>query len=185
MSTPATPAPTRPRESLRTWLRRQRFNLYPAFWGTGAKVDYIAEDLRSIRIRLPLNFRTRNIYGTLFGGAMYAATDPLYAILVKVGLGPGYIVWDKAGSIRYRKPGRSTLYADCSISDAELESLRERLKSEGSVDLDYEMELRDAAGVVHAVVQKTIYVARKDSYQLRLQRDERQDSPDPAGLQSV
>lgn len=174
--------PARPRESFRTWLRRKRFNLYPAFWGTGAKVDYIAEDLRSIRIRLPLNFRTRNIYGTLFGGAMYAATDPLYAILVKVGLGPGYIVWDKAGAIRYRKPGRSTLYADCSISDAELASLRERLQSEASVDLDYEIELRDAAGVVHAVVQKTIYVARKDSYQLRLQRDERRDLPNPAGL---
>jgi acyl-coenzyme A thioesterase PaaI-like protein len=178
----ASSIPARPRESFRTWLRRQRFNLYPAFWGTGAKVDYIAEDLRSIRIRLPLNFRTRNIYGTLFGGAMYAATDPLYAILVKVGLGPGYIVWDKAGAIRYRKPGRSTLYADCSISDAELASLRERLESEASVDLDYEIELRDAAGVVHAVVRRTIYVARKDSYQLRLQRDERQDLQSPAGL---
>jgi hypothetical protein len=113
---------------------------------------------------------------------MYAATDPLYAILVKVGLGPGYIVWDKAGAIRYLKPGRTTLYADCSISDAELASLRERLESEASVDLDYEMDLRDAAGVVHAVVQKTIYVARKDSYQLRLQRDERQDLQHPAGL---
>lgn len=182
MSGTATSMPDRPRESFKSWLRRQRFNLYPAFWGTGAKVAYIAEDLRSIRIRLPLNFRTKNIYGTLFGGAMYAATDPLYAILVKVGLGPGYIVWDKAGAIRYLKPGRTTLYADCSVSEAELASLRERLESEASVDLDYEMDLRDAAGVVHAVVQKTIYVASKDSYQLRLQRDERQSIQNPAGL---
>ena len=160
----------RSRGSLKTWFRRQRFNLYPAFWGTGAKVIYIAEDLRAIRIKLPLNFRTKNIYGTLFGGAMYAATDPLYAILVKVGLGPGYVVWDKAGAIRYRKPGRSALYAECSISEAELASLKSRLDSESSVDLDYEMELTDADGVVHAVVQKTIYVARKDTYQAKLQQ---------------
>lgn len=171
MNGAASSTPVRPRESFKSWLRRQRFNLYPAFWGTGAKVDYIAEDLRSIRIRLPLNFRTRNIYGTLFGGAMYAATDPLYAILVKVGLGPAYIVWDKAGAIRYRKPGRNTLYADCSISDAELASLKGRLESEASVDLDYEIELRDATGVVHAVVQKTIYVARKDSYQMKIRQE--------------
>jgi len=158
------------RESLKTWIRRQRFNLFPAFWSTGAKVIYIAEDLRAIGIKLPLNFRTKNIYGTLFGGAMYAATDPLYAILVKVGLGPDYVVWDKAGAIRYRRPGRSALYAQCSISEAELVSLKSRLDSEPSVDLDYEMELKDAQGVVHAVVQKTIFIARKDAYQARLRQ---------------
>ena len=164
------PVAGKPRESLKTWFRRQRFNLFPAFWGTGAKVIHIAEDLRAIRIKLPLNFRTRNIYGTLFGGAMYAATDPLYAILVKVGLGPDYIVWDKAGAIRYRKPGRSALYAECSISEAELASLKTRLESEPSVNLDYEMELTDAEGVVHAVVQKTIYVARKEIYRAKQQQ---------------
>ena len=127
--------------------------------------------MRTIRIKLPLNFRTKNVYGTLFGGAMYAATDPLYAILIKVGLGPGYVVWDTAGAIRYRKPGRSTLYAQCSISEAELASIKDRLDHESSVDLDYEIELSDAHVAVHAVVQKTVYVARKDNYQLKLQRD--------------
>jgi acyl-coenzyme A thioesterase PaaI-like protein len=124
----------------------------------------------TIRIALA-GWRTRNIHGTLFGGAMYAATDPLYAMLIKVGLGAGYIVWDKAGAIRYRRPGRSTLYAECSVSKAELDSLRDRLESEPSVDLDYEIELTDAAGIVHAVVQKTIYVARKEAYRQKLQQE--------------
>lgn len=158
-------------ESLGTWLKRLRFNLYPAFWGTGAKVTYISEDTRSIRIKLPLNFRTRNIYGTLFGGAMYAAVDPLYAILIKVGLGPGYIVWDKVGSIRYRKPGRTALYAECRLSDQELADLKTRLDVEPSVDVEREVELVDGEGVVHATVRKTIYVARKEAHQLRMQRE--------------
>lgn len=154
-------------ESLRTWWKRLLFNFFPAFWGTGAKVTYISEDLRTIRIKLPLNFRTSNIYGTLFGGAMYAAIDPLYPIIIKVGLGSGYIIWDKAGSIRYLKPGKSTLFAECSMSAQELAALKARLEAEPSVDVDREIELVDAAGVVHAVVQKTIYVARKDAYRLR------------------
>lgn len=158
-------------ESLRTWLRRQRFNLYPAFWGTGAKVIFIAEDMRTIRIKLPLNFRTRNIHGTLFGGAMYAAIDPIYPILIKVGLGAGYIVWDKAGAIRYRKPGRSALFAECSMSGDELALLKSRLDTEPSVDVDREIELVDAAGVIHAVVRKTIYVARKEAYLVRQQQE--------------
>jgi len=156
-----------PRESLRVWLRRVGFNFFPAFRATGARVIYLSEDMRKLRIRLPLNLRTRNIHGTLFGGAMYAATDPLYAILVKVALGPGFIIWDKAGAIRYRKPGRSTLYAECSLSDAQVAAMRKRLEFEPSVDLNYEIELVDERGVVHAVVQKTIYAARKEVYKLR------------------
>jgi len=161
-------APVARRESLRSWFRRLRFNLFPAFRSTGARVTWIAEDLRAVRIKLPLNLRTRNIYGTLFGGAMYAATDPLYAILIKVGLGPDYIIWDKVGAIRYRKPGRTTLYAECRVTDEELAELRARLEAQPSIDVEREIELVDDEGVVHAVVRKTIYVARKDAYQLRL-----------------
>lgn len=158
------------RERLRNRWLRLRFNFFPAFRGTGARVVYIAEDLRAIRVELPLNWRTRNIYGTLFGGSLYAATDPLYALLVKAGLGKNYIVWDKAGTIRYLKPGRSTLYAECSISDGELADLRARLDAEESVDLDYEIALVDSHGVPHAIVMKTIYVARKDAYERRQRR---------------
>jgi len=157
------------RESLRTWLRRLRFNFFPAFRATGARVIYISEDMRKLRIKLPLGFRNKNIHGTLFGGAMYAATDPLYAILVKVALGPAFIVWDKSGAIRYKKPGRSTLYAECSLSDSQVASMKKRLDAESSVDLEYEIELVDERGIVHAVVQKTIYAARKEVYKLRQQ----------------
>jgi acyl-coenzyme A thioesterase PaaI-like protein len=163
----------RPRESLWIWLRRLAFNFFPAFRATGARVIYISEDMRKLHIELPLNYRTRNIHGTLFGGAMYAATDPLYAILVKTALGPGYIIWDKAGAIRYKKPGRSTLYAECSLSDAQVASMKKRLESEPSIDLNYEIELLDSRGVVHAVVQKTIYAARKEVYKLRQEAAQR------------
>ena len=156
-----------PRESLQSWLYRLGFNFFPAFRATGARVIYISEDRRKLRIKLPLTWRTRNIHGTLFGGAMYAATDPLYAILVKVALGPGHVVWDKSGAIRYKKPGRSTLYAECSLSDSQVASIKKRLHSEPSIDLNYDIELLDEHGVVHAVVQKTIYAARKEVYKLR------------------
>lgn len=156
-----------PRESLKIWLHRLGFNLFPAFRATGARVIYISENMRKLRIKLPLKLRTRNIHGTLFGGAMYSATDPLYAILVRVALGSGYMIWDKAGAIRYKKPGRSTLYAECSLSDAQVAGMKKRLESESSVDLHYEIELMDERGVVHAVVQKTIYAARKEVYKLR------------------
>jgi hypothetical protein len=55
---------------------RWGFNLFPAFRGTGARVTYIAEDFREMRVKLPLNWRTRNYVGTIFSGSLYGAVDP-------------------------------------------------------------------------------------------------------------
>src|SRR2546422_8429965 len=58
------------------------------------------------RSRLPLSWRTRNYVGTIFGGSMYGAVDPVYMVMLIKLLGPGYTVWDKAAAIRFRRPGR-------------------------------------------------------------------------------
>jgi len=59
-----------------------------------------------VRIRLPLIWRTRNYVGTIFGGSLYGAVDPIYMIMLIKALGPDYIVWDKAATIRFLRPGR-------------------------------------------------------------------------------
>jgi acyl-coenzyme A thioesterase PaaI-like protein len=150
-------------ESLRTRLTRHAFNLFPAYRGSGGRVAYIASDWREVRVRLPLSLRTRNYVGTIFGGSMYGAVDPFYMIMLMKNLGPGYVVWDKAASIRFRKPGRSTLHARFLLDEAELSAIREALAAARSVDRVYTVELEDAAGVVHATVEKTLYVKRAEA----------------------
>ena len=142
-------------------LLRWKFNLFPAYRGTGARVVYIADDFREARIRLRLSWRTRNAVGTIFGGSLYASVDPMYMIMLIRILGPEYIVWDKAASIRFRKPGRSTLYATFQIDEAELDAIREATKGGQPVDRVYQIELADRDGVVHASIEKTIYIRRK------------------------
>ena len=68
-------------ESHHSRLMRWRFNFFPAFRRTGARVTYIAASLREIHLELPLNWKTRNYVGTLFGGSMFAAVDPVYMVM--------------------------------------------------------------------------------------------------------
>lgn len=150
-------------ESLRTRLLRWRFNLFPAYRGTGARITYIAGDFREIRVRLPLSWRTRNYVGTIFGGSMYGAVDPVYMIMLISLLGPEYVVWDKAASIRFRRPGRGTLYGRFVMDDAELDAIRAALETERAVERTYVVDLVDADGAVHATVEKVIHVRRKGS----------------------
>ena len=148
-------------ESLRTRLQRLGFNWFPAYRATGGRITYIAADWREIRIRLPLNRRTRNYVGTIFGGSMYGAVDPIYMVMLIQTLGPGYVVWDKAASIRFRRPGRATLHARFTLDDAELDAIRAALENAPAVDRTYTIDLTDAKGVVHATVEKVIHFRRK------------------------
>ena len=148
-------------ESARTRAARWGFNLFPAYRGTGGRIAYIADDWREIRIRVPLNIRTRNYVGTIFGGSMYGAVDPIYMVMLIRLLGPDYVVWDKAASIRFRRPGRATLHARFVVDDAELDAIRQALTQESAVERTYTVDLSDAEGVVHATVEKVLHIRRK------------------------
>jgi len=136
------------------------FNLIPAYWVTGARVTYVAADFREVRVKLPLSWRTRNYVGTIFGGSLYGAVDPVYMIMLIKILGPEYTVWDKAATIRFRRPGRSTLYAKFVLDAEEIRTIRDLAERHPSIDRVYRVDLADAEGTVHASVDKTVYIRK-------------------------
>ncbi len=146
------------RESWSTRLQRWGFNWFPAYRGTGGRVEHIAADWSEVRVRLPLNWRTRNYVGTIYGGSMYGAVDPIYMIMLIHRLGPGYVVWDKAASIRFRRPGRTTLRAVFRIAEQELDAIRAEVARDGRAERTYTVELKDAAGEVHAACDKVLSI---------------------------
>jgi len=146
-------------ESFASRRMRWLFNLYPAYRGTGGRVTYIAADFREARVRVPLSWRTRNYVGSIFGGSLYGAVDPIYMILLIKLLGPGYTVWDKAATIRFQHPGRDTLFARFLVSEEETALIRQ-LADASPIDRVYTVDLADAAGLVHATVEKTIYIRK-------------------------
>ena len=150
-------------ESLKSRLMRARFNLHPAYRGSGGRVTYIRADFREVRVRLPLSWRTRNYVGTIYGGSMYAALDPIYMLMLIKNLGPGYVVWDKAACIQFRRPGRSTLYARFVLSEEELACVRSLAETQPSLERVYPVELVDRQGQVHASCEKTLYIRKKSA----------------------
>lgn len=151
------------KESWRTWFYKHLFNFFPAYRGTGGRVVAISHDFKQVKVKLPLNWRTRNYVKTIYGGSIYGAVDPMYMLMLIKILGKDYIVWDKAATIHFIKPGRSTLYASFMISDKEIDTIKTLLKTERAIDRSYSVDLIDNEGVVHACVEKIIYLRKKDS----------------------
>jgi acyl-coenzyme A thioesterase PaaI-like protein len=148
----------------RARMVRLGFNFHPAFRGTGGRVEHVAQDLRHIRIRLEHNWKTKNIVGSLYGGSLFAITDGAHPMMLMAALGDRYIIWDKAASIRYRKPGYTTLYADFVLSAAEVSEIKAALLESPELERTFTVELKDSHGTVYTVVERTVYIADKDYY---------------------
>ncbi len=150
-------------ESFKSRLFRWWFNFFPAYRRTGGRITYIAGDLHEVRVKLPLNWKTRNYVGSLFGGSMYGAIDPIYMIMLIKLLGPEFVVWDKAATIHFKKPGRGTLFAHFLVEKEELEEIRRQMQTENSINRSYQVDLVDNNGVVCASFAKTLYIRNKNA----------------------
>lgn len=141
---------------------RRGVNLWPPFLGAGIRVKHIAPDMKSIDVEMKLRWWNANYVGTHFGGSLFAMTDPFYMLMLMANLGREYIVWDKAASIRYRKPGKGTMRAEFRLDDVAIEDIRERLRTLPKYEPVFNVEVKDEQGIVIAEVVKVIYIRRKD-----------------------
>lgn len=93
---------------------------------------------------------------------MYGAVDPLCMLMLIKNLGSSYEVWDKAATIRFKRPGRTTLHAAFTLDQEEIDRIQEELKHTDSVDRLYNIDLLDDKGTTCATVEKTIHIRKKE-----------------------
>lgn len=140
----------------RRWMIRL-LSLYPPYLGAGIRVK-VSADLRTIEARMKLRWWNRNYVGTHFGGSLYALCDPFFMLILVEALGKGYIVWDKAATIRFRRPGRGTVRATFHIPVVQIEEIRAAADARGKVEPTFRVDVLDARGEVIAEVEKLLYV---------------------------
>jgi hypothetical protein len=75
-------------------------------------------------------------------------------------LGRDYTVWDKAATIRYRKPGMGTVRAEFRLSDSQIDDIREKLKTLPKYEPVFSVDVKDGTGVVIAEVEKVLYIRK-------------------------
>ena len=140
---------------------RRYVNLWPPFVGAGIRVKHIAPDMKSIDVEMKLHWWNANYVGTHFGGSLFAMTDGFYMLMLMSNLGSEYIVWDKAASIRYRKPGKGTVRAEFRLTGAQIDEIREKLKTLTKYEPLFKVDIKDEQGTVIAEVEKLLYVRKK------------------------
>lgn len=139
----------------------RRINLYPPYLGMGVRMRAHNESLTRFEVELRARWYNRNLFGTHFGGSLYAMADPFFVFIVTVNLGRDYVVWDKSASIEFLKPGKGTILGIFEISPESLESMRREVDRLGKNTYHFTADLTDESGQPVARVIKEVYVRRK------------------------
>lgn len=135
--------------------------LYPPLFFQRIWVKKFHSGFRGADVKISKSLFNRNYNGSIFGGTIYAATDPFYAILFDQLLqreGFKIRVWLKSASIQYIKPGRSSLYFTITITDEMLNDAITTLKNNGKFIKAYPMEITDRHGEICATVMNEVYI---------------------------
>ncbi|WP_430410768.1 PaaI family thioesterase [Kordia sp.] len=144
------------------------FNLSPMYRRTTARVTHITDDLKEVKIKIPLSYKNKNYVGAIFGGSMFAATDPIYMIQLMQILGEDYVIWDKSATINYKRPAKQALVCEFKFTDSEIEAIKKRVQNEQEITIEKTTYLVNTEKIVFAEVIKILYIAEKQFYKEKL-----------------
>lgn len=139
----------------------RKINWYPPYLGMGIRVRSFRDDFTRFEVELRARWYNRNLFGTHFGGGLYAMADPFFVFIIAMNFGNGYIVWDKSAAIDYLKPAKGTILGVFEISKDRLAEIRAEVDELGKNTYHFEANLVDADGQVVARVMKEVYVRSK------------------------
>lgn len=134
--------------------------MWPTFRFAGVRVRALAADFTTATVELRVGVFNRNYVGTAFGGTLYSMTDPFFMLMMMRQLGAGYIVWDRAGAVRYLAPGKGVITARFSLPPEEVARVRSVLEGSGKLNQTYTVDLLDTANQLIAQVDKTLYIRK-------------------------
>lgn len=147
-----------------TFVQRHLYriiNFYPPYLGAGIRFLRRESAAHTLKVELNLRSWNRNLFGTQFGGSLYSMCDPWFVFLLVRHLGPDYVVWDKAATVEFLRPGRGRVTASFHVPPETVEMIRAAADRDGRTEPILTVDVVADDGEVVARVTKTLWVRRK------------------------
>lgn len=150
-------------------LYKWGFNLSPMYRRTTGKIIEISDDFTHIRIRIKRNYKNMNYVGSIFGGSLFGAVDPIPMTQFLNIYEEKYVVWDKAAQIRFKRPARETVYADFDVKEEWIAAIEAAVLDKKEYEFQIVTKITNKDGsVVFCEVEKTVYIADKAFYKQKI-----------------
>ena len=145
-------------------LFKTMFNISPMYRRSCGKITFVSDDLHVVKIKIPLSYKNKNYVGSMFGGSLFSATDPIYMIQLMQILGKDYVVWDKSTEIKFKRPAYKKAFAIFEFSTEEISTIVTKVNEEKEIDIIKKLYITDGKETVFTELDKTIYISTKNYY---------------------
>jgi len=138
--------------------------LYPPLLLQRIWIRNIDAGFKGAHVKINRSLMTLNFGKAIFGGTIYTATDPFYAMLFGQLLkhkGYHISVWLKSASIQFLRPGLTDLYYHITITDEMINEVEEALNNKGVFIKSYTIEIYSKTGNLYAIAKNEIYIRKK------------------------
>lgn len=140
------------------------FNISPMYRRSTGRIVHVTKDLLKAEVRISLSYKNRNYVGSIYGGSLFSATDPIFMIQLINILGSKYVVWDQSAEIKYKRPARKTAYATFEFTKEEIEGIKKQIADQKEMSLVKKLNIISEKGDVYCELSKTIYIADKSYF---------------------
>ena len=134
---------------------------YPPLFFQRIWVKKFHKDFKGVEVKIAKSLVNSNYNNSIFGGTIFSASDPFYALLfdqVLIRRGFKIRVWLKSAQINYLKPGRTNLYFKIELTEEDIAEAETALKTGGKFVKAFPMEITGANGEICASVINEVYI---------------------------
>ena len=136
-------------------------NLFPPLFFNKIKIESVNENFTKLKVVVRYSWMNRNIQKAIFGGTIFSAFDPYYAVMywqIFSQLKAPMQVWVKKAEINYLKPAKSDLTIDFTLNDIDIRNAIEQLKVDYKYEVTHTAKAIDEEGEVCAEAKILIYI---------------------------
>lgn len=145
-------------------LFKYGFNFSPMYRRSTGRITNVTDDLLKVDIKIPLSWKNANYVGTIFGGSLSSATDPIYMVQLLNILDDNYVVWDKSAEIKFKRPAKKIAYASFEFTEDEIAEIKKDVAEKNEIELVKKLNIIGPNKEVYCEVSKVLYIADKEFY---------------------
>jgi len=144
------------------FLLKLMLGVYPPFFFSRVGIKEVSPDFMCIKVRVKRSLLNNNLSGTMFGGTLFSAADPFFALMYWQIFAHRYDqkvkVWLKSAEIKYKRPAMGDIFLEFNLTEEEVLQAKTDLDTKGKHNQTHEVLLKNENGEICAIVHSVTYV---------------------------
>jgi hypothetical protein len=148
---------------------KRAMNLFPPLLVNRIRIAEADSEFKKLRVTIKYSWLNKNIQKSIFGGSIFSAIDPFYAVMywqIFNTRNIPMIIWIKKAEIDYIKTATSNLYMDFELSENDIDNAVSALKENEKYEVWHTVKVYNSHSELCTESRVLVYIRNKYEHPL-------------------